>query len=84
MIMDAAMEKLKNIYENISGDKDFGNGRFVRKMLEEAEMNLAERVAQLDESEITPKLITTIDERDIPEPDTKKPHKKKPIGFCVA
>ena len=84
MIMDAAMEKLKNIYENISGDKDFGNGRFVRKMLEEAEMNLAERVAQLDESEITPKLITTIEERDIPEPDTKKPHKKKPIGFCVA
>ena len=84
MIMDAAMEKLKNIYENISADKDFGNGRFVRKMLEEAEMNLAERVAQLDESEITPKLITTIEERDIPEPDTKKPHKKKPIGFCVA
>ncbi|MCM1091819.1 MAG: AAA family ATPase [Muribaculum sp.] len=84
MIMDAAMEKLKNIYESARGDKDFGNGRFVRKMLEEAEMNLAERVTQLDESKLTTKLITTIEERDIPEPDAKKPHKKKPIGFGVA
>ena len=81
MIMDAAMEKLKNIYESVRGDKDFGNGRFVRKMLEEAEMNLAERVVQLDESKITTKLITTIEERDIPEQDAKKPHKKKTIGF---
>lgn len=53
-------------------------------MLEEAEMNLAERIAQLDESKLTTKFITTIEERDIPEPDTKNHHKKKPIGFCVA
>ncbi|NBI91060.1 hypothetical protein D3Z45_10900 [Lachnospiraceae bacterium] len=42
----AEMEKLKNVYESVRGDKDFGNGRFVRKILEEAEMNLAERVGR--------------------------------------
>lgn len=84
MITDAAMEKLKNIYESVKEDSGFGNGRFVRKMLEEAEMNLAERVSQLDESMITTELITTIEERDIPEPEVKKPHKKKAIGFCCA
>ncbi len=84
IITDAAMEKLKKIYESVRDDKDFGNGRFVRKILEEAEMNLAERVAQLDESKLTTKLITTIEERDIPESDVNKQHKKKQIGFCVA
>lgn len=84
IITDAAMEKLKNIYEGVRGDKDFGNGRFVRKILEEAEMNLAERVAQLDESKLTTKLITTIEERDIPESDVNKQHKKKQIGFYIA
>lgn len=82
MITDAAMEKLKNIYESVRGDKDFGNGRFVRKILDEAEMNLAERIVQLDESKLTTKLITTIEERDIPESDVNKQHKKKQIGFA--
>ena len=82
IIEDAAMEKLKNIYESVRENSGFGNGRFVRKMLEEAEMNLAERVSQLDESMITPELITTIEEQDIPEPNVNDPHKKKSIGFC--
>lgn len=84
MITDAAMEKLKNIYAQAREDSGFGNGRFVRKILEEAEMNLAERVTQLDESKYTTKLITTIEEGDILDLDVKKHHKKKPIGFCVA
>ncbi len=82
IITDAAMEKLKNIYESVRDDKDFGNGRFVRKILEEAEMNLAERIVQLDESKLTKKLITTIEERDIPESDLNKQYKKKQIGFA--
>lgn len=83
MLTDAAMEKLKSTYKSVRGSGDFGNGRFVRKMLEEAEMNLAKRIVGVDESEITTKLITTIKEQDIPEPSAKKQQKKK-IGFCVA
>lgn len=81
-ITDAAMEKLKNIYESARRSSNFGNGRFVRKMLEEAEMNLAERAAQSDESMLTAELITTIEEEDIPKPDLK--NKKKQIGFFAA
>ena len=81
MITDAAMEKLRKSYESVRESSDYGNGRFVRKMIEKAEMNLAERVLQLEESEITTQLVTTIDECDIPEPDTKKLLKKKQIGF---
>lgn len=83
-ITDDAMEKLKKIYESARENSNFGNGRFVRKMLEEAEMNLAERVAQLRESEITTKLITTIEEEDIPETEEKKAQREKQMGFFVA
>lgn len=83
-ITDEAMEKLKKIYEGARENSNFGNGRFVRKMLEEAEMNLAERVAQLKESEITTKLLTTIEEEDIPETEGKKAQGRKQIGFVVA
>lgn len=83
-ITDEAMEKLKKIYESARENSNFGNGRFVRKMLEGAEMNLAERVAQLKESEITTKLITTIEEEDIPEAEGKKAQGRKQIGFAVA
>lgn len=75
---------LRSIYEAARGDASFGNGRFVRKMLEEAEMNLAERIAGLEESEITSELITIIQEGDIPELEAGKEQKKGRIGFCVA
>lgn len=83
-ITDGAMEKLKISYQAINKDSDYGNGRFVRKVLEEAEMNLAERLSTMTESELTTELITTIEEQDIPDMSDKKYEGKNPIGFCVA
>lgn len=83
-IADEAMEKLRQIYESARKSSNFGNGRFVRKMLEEAEMNLAERVAQLKESEMSAQLLTTIEEEDIPEAEEKKETGRKQMGFFVA
>ena len=82
-ITDIAMEKLRMNYESARVSSDYGNGRYVRKLLEEAEMNLAERVSQLCESELTTQIITTLEECDIPEPETMKCQEKKKIGFCV-
>ena len=79
-ITDAAMEKLRHIYETARENSDFGNGRFVRKMLEEAEMNLAVRVQQTDESLLTEEVLTTIEASDIPEPELGRTQEKK-IGF---
>jgi SpoVK/Ycf46/Vps4 family AAA+-type ATPase len=82
-ITDQAMDKLKSIYENVKGTDDFGNGRFVRKTLEEAEMNLAERLLKLDESEITEELLTMLESEDIPDTEMKSSNKVKQIGFCA-
>ena len=82
-ITDAAMDKLRGIYEEARKSTDFGNGRFVRKLLEEAEMNIAERLMDLDESELKPEMLTTIDADDISKPELKKCEKKSTIGFTV-
>lgn len=82
-ITDAAMEKLRGIYEEARKSTDFGNGRFVRKLLEEAEMNIAERLMDLDESELKPEMFTTIDAGDISKPELKKCKEKSTIGFTV-
>lgn len=81
VITDAAMTKLRNHYEAVRTESDYGNGRYVRKMIEEAEMNLAERMMELGEAEITTELLTTIDEGDIPAFIPKKIIKKQ-IGFA--
>lgn len=81
-ITDSAMEKLKKKYEEVCDSSDYGNGRFVRKMLEEAEMNLADRILRLNESEITTQLLTTIEEEDISQQKAKKQCKKQQMGFC--
>ncbi|MGO4864372.1 AAA family ATPase [Ligilactobacillus ruminis] len=80
-ITDAAMDKLRENFDIVREESDYGNGRFVRKTLEEAEMNLAERVLQYKESEITKELITTIEVRDISDMATRKRAVKR-IGFA--
>lgn len=83
MVMtDTAMKKLKKRYERVRESSDYGNGRFVRKLLEEAEMNLAERVSQLPGTQITTQLLTTIEESDIPEGAMQKSTPMGQIGFA--
>lgn len=82
MITSSAMGKIRKNFECIIKQKDYGNGRYVRKVLEEAEMNLAERLSQMDESEITVQMLTTIEEYDIPEIEVRS-NLKNQIGFCA-
>ena len=80
-ITDAAMDKLRKIYDRERVNDDYGNGRFVRKIVDEAIMNLAVRVASLDESEKTLERITTIEESDISDIMVKKQDGGRRIGF---
>ncbi len=82
-ITDSAMDKLRAIYDDARVQEDYGNGRFVRGVIEEAEMNLAERIMKLKESEITTGIITTIEECDIPTHEFTKQKKLERIGFAV-
>lgn len=81
-ITEAGMKKLKKNFESVKESRDYGNGRFARKMLEEAEMNLAERICQMDETKIETEVLTTIEESDIPEIPTEMKRKIKKIGFA--
>ena len=80
-ITDAAMDKLRADFDAARVNSDYGNGRYVRKLLEEAEMNLANRVILLPESEITPEVITTIEECDVPDFKPEAGAKRR-IGFA--
>ena len=77
-----AMEKLRSCYEDMRKSGDFGNGRFVRNMLEEAEMNLAERILQSGE-EITLDSISMIDVCDIPKMHVAEKVETGKIGFVA-
>ena len=79
-ITEAAMSKLEGIYDVARKNSDYGNGRFVRKMLEEAEMNLAERIMGADSDSLTLEDVSTIKESDIPEYRAKGCNKIA-IGF---
>jgi len=86
---EAAMEKLRRNYESVHGSRDYGNGRFVRKMLEEAEMNLSERLTEMMASDdgtedLTVEQMTTLEACDIPEVAKKVTNQKRKIGFAAA
>ncbi len=80
-ITDDAMEKLRRNCDAARVNSDFGNGRFVRKLLEEAEMNLAVRIVNLPEEELTSDVITTIEASDIPKFTPEQKNKPR-IGFA--
>jgi ATPases of the AAA+ class len=82
-ITDEAMDKLRQIYDCECVFKDYGNGRFVRKILDEAQMNLAERVMRSDCNNVSDDYIITIVAEDIPENKGENNQSKVPIGFAV-
>ena len=82
-VTDGAMKKLRETYDAVVKQNDFGNGRFVRNMLEEAEMNMAVRLLQEGRLDGSTDLITTIEECDIPEPQQKKKSGTRQIGFAA-
>ena len=82
-ITDAARKKLRMIYEKAVRIKGFGNGRFVREMLEHAEMNLSDRVMNLESMEITPEVLRTIEACDITDFSTECNTPARRIGFAA-
>ena len=82
-ITDAALEKLRGIYEKASSAEGFGNGRFVRLILEQAQMNLSDRVMALGIDAITPEILGRIEESDITDITPTTQAKKCRIGFST-
>lgn len=78
----AAWEKLGDIFETARKQSDFGNGRFVRNILEQARMNQASRLLEYDFTAITTEEIKTIKAVDVTPPPEVKTEAKRTIGFA--
>ena len=76
-----AQEKLLAVFEEARKKNDFGNGRFVRNILEKAKMNQASRLLEGNFDAITADQIKTIKAEDITPPPEVKKEVKRTIGF---
>ena len=80
-IDDEALYKLEKVFESARGEKDFGNGRFVRNIFEQAKMNQAIRLCEKDFDTIESDDVLTITADDIVVSEFMGRNKPK-IGFC--
>jgi len=82
-LTEDAKEKLHSIFAEAKQQKDFGNGRYVRNVLEQSRMTQAERILSLDYDKVTPDIITTITGDDITKVRVSQRPQKKSIGFSI-
>ena len=78
---EEAVDKLKQNFRVAMENSDFGNGRYVRNVLEKARMAQASRLVSMDPDLITKADVATICGEDIELPEVKKSVGVK-LGFC--
>ena len=61
-------ERLLSIFSLATTQPDFGNGRFVRNLLEKSRMKQASRLVRLDPDTVTMEMVSTLIPEDIDEP----------------
>ena len=72
----------ETLFDAARQQSDFGNGRYVRNILEQARMSQATRLMEADFDSITTEDVVTIKAEDIAEPKAK-PQEKRRIGFVA-
>ena len=80
-LSEDAQDKLAKVFDIAKREEDFGNGRYVRNIIEKSRMAQTERLLEMDLDNVTRKDIATICAEDIDMPETKHTEKQK-IGFC--
>lgn len=79
---DGAMEKLFALFDDARRESDFGNGRYVRNIIEISKMNHASRLLGDGAVTFTMEELTRIEDVDIETPLNKKASKINSIGFA--
>ncbi|MDR3280098.1 MAG: AAA family ATPase [Synergistaceae bacterium] len=77
-----AREKLAPIFGAATRSADFGNGRFVRNLFEQAKMNQADRLVTMDSRDISGEDVKTLMASDFEMPAALKPAGRA-IGFAA-
>lgn len=81
-LSESTRETLVPAFEQIVGESDFGNGRYVRNLIERAKMRQASRLIQMNPQQMNRETISTLEAQDFEFPTKTKPQKRA-IGFSV-
>ena len=73
-------EKLLDMFGQVVNQKDFGNGRYARNVLEKAKMKQASRLVSMNYEEVTRDMVTMLLPEDFEMPSVMKRQERK-IGF---
>lgn len=82
-LSDSALERLTGVFEAARKQPDFGNGRYVRNIIDLSRMNQAERILLMDPDAVTESVLTSIEGEDIELPVMTQIQKERRIGFAV-
>lgn len=82
-LTDEACDKLTKLFDTARTENDFGNGRYVRNVIEKARMAQATRLLSMEYDQIKSRDIVTITAEDIEIPERTPSAEKKRIGFCA-
>ena len=76
-------ERLLPIFSLATKQPDFGNGRFVRNLLEKSRMKQASRLVRLDPDTVTMEMVSTLLPEDIDAPQLPQKEERRVLGFCA-
>lgn len=83
-LSEEATEKLEALFSSARETPDFGNGRYVRNVIEKAKMAQANRLVSMDVDRVSESDIMTLCAEDICVPsDIQKPTVLFPMGFSA-
>ncbi|MCH5170498.1 MAG: AAA family ATPase [Oscillospiraceae bacterium] len=82
-LTESAVEKLSCVFNEAKKQPDFGNGRYVRNVLELSKMNHAARILEMDPEKVSDSVLISICAQDIEIPAAKKTAQVQKIGFGV-
>ena len=84
VVLDSGVkDRLLPIFEKALKNNDFGNGRFVRNLIEKAKMKQAHRLVHSDVENVTNADVKTLLAEDFEEPVVTGDTEKNVIGFAV-
>lgn len=81
-LTEAAVAKLAEVFDAARRQTGFGNGRYVRNVIELSKMNQASRILSMNPDEVTEETLTSIDDVDIEIPVINREPAKRMIGFA--
>lgn len=81
-LTEGAVRKLYDVFDEARKHPDFGNGRYVRNIIELSKMNQASRILEMDPENVSESVLTSISEHDIEIPPLKQTKQVRKIGFA--